>query len=232
MQKIKIAKIEVKEGDNDKGHWKNFILTGEDKAKVSIFEPNDAGLKPSELKEGDTIEAEIKLKGKYANLTSFTVVEHSEIAKPQPVPQPKSESTSAPYLAELDGRFRNTALMQACAFLAKDEHSTDKDVLTLADKFYAWLKGGKSPEKLVDKESVQSKAEQPALPTTESQTGRPTGMPDTIKTGTDLARFAGKRGVSMADFNRVVQCSPVEIKTEAQLIAAWNVLSPLFKEVK
>ncbi len=143
MQKIKIVKIEVKEGDNDKGHWRNFIFTGEDKSKVNIFEPNNAGLKPSEVREGDTIEAEIELKGKYTNLTSFTVVEHSEVSKPVKEQQQgrtygKSPETVA---MEIDGKFRDTALMQACEYLKNDGHSTDKDVLTLADRFYAWLKG-------------------------------------------------------------------------------------------
>lgn len=83
MQKIKIASIETKEGDNPKGHWISYIFTGEDKAKFSMFEPNNAGLKPSGLAVGDTIDAEIEVKGKFNNLKSFTLIEHgSPIASP------------------------------------------------------------------------------------------------------------------------------------------------------
>lgn len=71
-QKIKIAKIETREGDNAKGHWQSYIITGEDKSKVSTFDAS-----ASSLKEGDTIEAEVEVKGKFVNLTSFKVIDHN-----------------------------------------------------------------------------------------------------------------------------------------------------------
>lgn len=88
MQKIKIAHIEIKEGDNDRGHWQNFIITGEDKAKVSTFDHSAAS-----LKVGDTIEAEIELKGKFANLKSFQMVQKAlETADKPPPSQSKDQS--------------------------------------------------------------------------------------------------------------------------------------------
>ncbi len=78
-QLIKIVKIEVKEGDNARGHWRNFILTGEDGTKVSTFDTS-----ASSLKEGDTLEAEIELKGKFANLKTFKMIEKALEKTPEP----------------------------------------------------------------------------------------------------------------------------------------------------
>ena len=92
IEKIKIVSIVVKEGDNKKGHWKNFIFTGDDGTKVSMFEPNRAGLKPSELGIGNTINAEINLDGKYANIETYELVEQ---ALPEPLETgqiPKTQS--------------------------------------------------------------------------------------------------------------------------------------------
>ncbi len=79
MQRIRIASIETREGDTDKGHWVSYILTGEDKTKVSTFDG-----KASSLKVGDTIEGEIELKGKFTNLKSFKVVGQSVPIQPEP----------------------------------------------------------------------------------------------------------------------------------------------------
>ncbi len=69
MQQIKIAQIDVKEGDNKKGHWVNYLITGEDKSKAGTFDHAAAS-----LKVGDIIEVEIELSGKYANIKSFKKV--------------------------------------------------------------------------------------------------------------------------------------------------------------
>lgn len=94
-QKIKIAAIEVKDGDNAKGHWRNFIFTGDDKAKASMFEPNSAGLKPSELAVGDVIEAEIELKGKFANIKSFAILEHKDLPSKPDIRRSDTKSDDA-----------------------------------------------------------------------------------------------------------------------------------------
>ncbi len=76
MQKIKIASIEVKEGEKDGKPWKRFLITSDDKSLVSTFDSA-----ASSLKAGDTIEAEIELKGKYANIKSFKVLAQSSLAE-------------------------------------------------------------------------------------------------------------------------------------------------------
>src|SRR3990167_4576307 len=81
-QKITIASIEIKEGEKDGKPWKNFIFIGKDKTKANMFEPNKANLKPSELGVGDTIDAEIELKGKYANIKSFKKVGEKTVGEP------------------------------------------------------------------------------------------------------------------------------------------------------
>ena len=96
-QQIKIDGIDIKEGDNQKGHWVNYIITGDDKTKVSTFDHQAAS-----LKVGDTIEAEIELKGKYANIKSFKVLGKAEApmehVKPKP-PQVNREDMIAQQVA-------------------------------------------------------------------------------------------------------------------------------------
>ena len=78
-QEVKITKIEVKEGDNPKGHWKNYILTGEGmKNKMSVFMPNSKGLDPSTLVVGDVISAELKLEGNYVNIDAYAILEKAK----------------------------------------------------------------------------------------------------------------------------------------------------------
>ncbi len=74
---------------------------------------------------------------------------------------------------EIDGKFRDTALMQACDVFLSPKLVTIAvvDILPLADKFYAWLKGEskpavKAPEKPVVKGTVQPAQQEAALPTT------------------------------------------------------------------
>ncbi len=231
-----ITKPTKKEGTN--------ITTIEDEkgAKMSAF--NDTAL--AQVHAGDVIEVEISIDGKYANITGWKLIE----SKPQPAqapasaPQPRQESFKADpekiasqeriSTMELDSKARNTALMQACEYLKETEHRGIPDVLSCADKFYAWLKGEKATinpvEKLMGKESVQPAQQEALASTTERQEGtetvRPAMMPQSIKTGAQLAAYVGKKGIDSAQFVAAVQCTPNDLKSEAQLIAAWNVLAP------
>ena len=80
----------------------------------------------------------------------------------------------------------------------------------------------KAPEKPADKEVHQPAQQEASLPVLE----RPVGMLASITDGTKLFSYVNKRGVSLAEWTSTVQSSPNEVKTEAQLIAAWNVLAP------
>ena len=83
-QRIKIAKIEVREGDKNGKHWRNFILTGEDGVKASTFDTT-----ASKLKVGDTIEAVLEVKGSFTNIKSYEIVTPgaapSKVEPPSPV---------------------------------------------------------------------------------------------------------------------------------------------------
>ena len=71
-QLIKIANIAISEGvKKDNTPWKKWTITGEDKTSASTFDSP-----ASSLNVGDTIDAEIELKGKFANIKTFKVVEH------------------------------------------------------------------------------------------------------------------------------------------------------------
>jgi len=69
----------------------------------------------------------------------------------------KSPETTA---MELDSKARNTALMQACEFVDSPD-ATVEDVLSCADRFYAWLKGEKTTP---HKETVQPAKQEAPLP--------------------------------------------------------------------
>lgn len=86
MQKIIIKEINTKTGTNDKGEWKLFNVTGSDGAKFSTFDH-----KAADLQVGDTIEAEIEIKGNNNNLKSFKVLEHGTTPA-----TPASPASSAP----------------------------------------------------------------------------------------------------------------------------------------
>ena len=82
---------------------------------------------------------------------------------------------------ELDSKARNTALMQACE-LSKAAYERIKsegriisieEVLAVADKMYAWLKGEKTPEKPVVKGIVQPAKREAVLPVVVSSSAVP-----------------------------------------------------------
>ena len=162
MQRIVIKSIITKPTKKEGSD----ITTIEDEKGAKMSKFNDTAL--AQLHAGDTIDAEIAVEGKYLNITSWKLIE----SKPEPVrteaPQSKP-SGPAPYLAELDGRFRNTALMQACE-LSKAAYERIKsegriisieEVLAVADKMYAWLKGDKTTP---HKETVQPAKQEAPLP--------------------------------------------------------------------
>ncbi len=168
-----------------------------------------------------------------------------EPARPDKLPVPTSRQE--PYKAdpekiasqermtamEIDSKFRDTALMQACELVKTNKAESDR-VLLYADMFYAWLTktlkpAVKAPERPAPKPSVPPAQQEATLPTTESNdtlVERPADMPDEITTGTELAAYVGKLGINLKEFIATVQAHPNKIETEAQLIAAWNVLAP------
>lgn len=102
MQTIKITKIEVTEGDSPKGHWIKRLITGEDKAQFATFSPT-----ASSLKEGDMIEADIEVKGKYTNIKEFRVLTPPS-EKPKPIETPQQEVTSRQVVAIARGMHDKT----------------------------------------------------------------------------------------------------------------------------
>ena len=200
-QKFKIASIEIKEGTNARGDWKSFIITGEDKSKVSTFD-SAAG----SLKAGDTIEAEIEVKGKFTNLKSFKVIEHGAA---RPSPKPPSPD-------------REQSIEQSVAVKAVVELVGYKAIPLNHPLFRAtldWLW-----EKLLP-DSVKSPPIEP-----EKSTGRPVAdksggnLLPAFKTGAELVNYALKNGWNMADIRIALSINnPTEIK---DVEAAAKVLFP------
>ena len=70
MQTVKIALVETTTGKMTDGKdWAKYTLTTEDGSKASGFDKNLA-----KVKQGDTIEWEIELKGKYTNIKEWKLV--------------------------------------------------------------------------------------------------------------------------------------------------------------
>ncbi len=97
MQKITIKDISIKTGTNDKGDWKLTNITGADGAKFSSFDH-----KAAELKAGDTIEAEIEIKGKNNNIKEWKLISSAPITSPPTSNNPSSNSMSKEDWAEKD----------------------------------------------------------------------------------------------------------------------------------
>ena len=147
-QKIKIRNIETKEGDNAKGHWQNFIITGEDGSKTSTFDTS-----ASVLKEGDTIEAEIEMKGKYANIKSFKVIEHGvPLLKPDTGGKTETKDPTRKSIERqksLDfANQRALAMFQSGKF----DKATPEETIKTAQKFEHYLETGNVPESKIEKE--------------------------------------------------------------------------------
>lgn len=106
MQKITVKSIELTTGTNEKGEWVKTQITSQDGAKMSSFDK-----KASELKEGDIIEGEIEVKGKYTNLKEWKFISS---APANPMPQSNSKMTQEQW-AEKD-RIERSSIEAQVAF--------------------------------------------------------------------------------------------------------------------
>ena len=178
MQKIKVAKVSQKPVANGG----TMVLVEDDKgARFSGF---DKSLQ--EIKEGDIINAEIQVDGKYNNIKSFELVEHGTLTKTEP-PEPKDK----PYQVEIEARARNTALMQACEIAkASSERVTLDKILFTADAFYWWLV--KLPSDAPEPQIKPIKAESSAVtPEVKDE------MPITTEQFKHLTGWIKERGISL-----------------------------------
>lgn len=114
MQLIKITAINTKSGVNSRGQWTKYSITGENNTQFSTFDDN-----AHILNIGDTIEAEVKMDGKYANIMAFRKVDGmpstqatTQKQAPQPSgkynppPQPISGPEKGMILKEIGDNFR------------------------------------------------------------------------------------------------------------------------------
>lgn len=210
-----ITKPTKKEGTN--------ITTIEDEkgAKMSAF--NDTAL--AQVHAGDVLEVNFTLDGKYTNITGWELIESKPQPAPTPVPQPAPRE---PFISDPS---RNASIEAQTAY-GKIMDNWEKDIpKSMKDAAVHWgllkLNFKQAPEKPVVKESVVEDAlESGVLLTKGSQTARPTGMPASLTDGAKLFAYVNKKGISLIQFNAIVQSSPNEVKSEEQLIAAWNVLAP------
>lgn len=118
MQKIKVAKVSQKPVANGG----TMVLVEDDKgARFSGF---DKSLQ--EIKEGDIINAEIQVDGKYNNIKSFELVEHGTLIEPPEPLDSRAESIE-----------KQVSLKCACETLPE---GTAVDILIRANMFFRWLR--------------------------------------------------------------------------------------------
>jgi hypothetical protein len=176
MQKITIKEITYKTGTNDKGDWKLTQITGADGAKFASFDH-----KAADLKAGDTIEAEIEIKGKNNNIKSFNILEHGTAPAPaSPAPANSNTTyhgkTTEMLDKELDSKYRNTALMSAVDLFKNFEVTPSGQkgtpinageyvgvIINTAQSFYNWLINPK-PIPVTPRPPINGPDQRPANP--------------------------------------------------------------------
>ncbi len=148
------AKIEGEENSTKYGAWsKDFY----DLVKTGAVLDCDIVVKPSTQRDPDG--------NFYQNRKVAQIYIDGKPVKEQHQGKSWGKSPETTLL-ELDSKARNTALMQACEIGKED---TIEEILCVAGKFYAWLKGEvkpamKAPEKPVVKEVVKQVQQEAALP--------------------------------------------------------------------
>ncbi len=125
---------------------------------------------------------------------------------------------------ELESKARNTALMQSCEMAkAEQKIKTVDEVLAIADRFYAWLKGTAIASKASP--SMPAK-QQPEASKTEQGSGQ-------FKTAADLFLYACKHGWTMTKIkDKLGTSNPNEVKDLPKAIEILTAESKLEKEVK
>ena len=126
MQKIKVSRVESK--PTQKGGTM-VALYDEKNARFSGF------LKElQDVKEGDTVEAEIQIDGKYNNITAVKIVQHDAGAKSAPVMRngaPSPEQLEVQASAEAQTAFRGATDLLA-AKIINSEHPLAKAAIRWA----------------------------------------------------------------------------------------------------
>lgn len=149
MQKIKVARKEQKE-------------TAKGNTMVAVFDEKNvrfSGFLPElkDIMEGDTIEAEIEVDGKYNNIKSVKILSHGEAPE-----KPASKSYGQDSPEKRRSIERQTALTQAVEYLKDIGEADSHFVLKTAEVFYQWISEGRISAPPSTKETskpVASKAE-------------------------------------------------------------------------
>jgi hypothetical protein len=186
MQKIIIKEISFKTGTNDKGEWKLTQITGADGAKFASFDHH-----ASELKAGDTIEAEIEIKGKNNNIKSFKVIENTA---PIATLKHVEDKMSPSQWAEKD-RIERASIEAQTAFKGIIELATYRADLKFngPDKFSEVLNRALdwAMEKLGGKPVTAPTPQKEAVKqpdTVKTTEDKPARNPDSLKTITDMQK--------------------------------------------
>ncbi len=159
MQTIHVVKTESKQ---TKTGNTMIVLFDEKNTRFSGFGPELQA-----VKEGDVVEAEIVVEGKYNNIKSVKVTGHQAFTAV--VPQEKTVSHDADTRRSIE---RQTSINAAVALCVNPEETVEVAyVLHYAEAFYEWISEGKMPQKATEtKRTVQSPTPAPSSHPDASQT--------------------------------------------------------------
>ncbi len=193
MQRINVKRVETKPGKP--GVPGILVIIHDDKdAKFSAFSNKVPDL--DKVVAGDVISADIQIDGKFANIISFEVIEHSQ-ASPAVQPAANPSSTTKEDWAEKDRVERRSIERQVSVKVAAEYRgmASVEELLQNAEAIYQWISGeSPSPKKpepsttstehdweKMGKDRDEQEAAQP-------KTQKPKRDPDTIKNNIDLQK--------------------------------------------
>ncbi len=231
--KVKSVKV-IKTGTSEHGEWKMVGVTTDKSVKYVTFAkdadtiPPGASLNISDIDENEKGKSFRKFEIAQGVESTQTPAKDKAVARPEKPLFVDTRESSIEAQVAYKGIMENWEkdIPELMKLTAVRWGLSKLGVRDLPNYLYT------APEKPVVKEVVQPAPEKPALPIVESQdttVTRPASMPPAIKTGAKLASYVGKYGIDLAMFNSLVQCAPNALESEAQLIAAWNVLAPKMK---
>ncbi len=160
MQKIIVKNVTEKQKKDGSGSF--YIISDITGADFSLFEP------PGFIKPGATIEAEIEVKGKYANIQNFKILSQSE-NPPQSSELPVRHTFSQDSPEKRRSIERQTSAQIAFQFEAT-VYGRDwslRDSLNMAEAIHQWISKGVIPPAMTSSTSekappVAQKAEPPS----------------------------------------------------------------------
>lgn len=172
MQKITVKEVR---GPLGKGEKKFFAVVDEKGAEFTTFDT-----KIKDVAVGSILDVELRVEGKYVNITEWKVIEEGQPSQAQRSPMTDRTRIYADF---------KIATLQVAGRLASAGKIDKGEITTVADEIYAWITS--QPKVTTQKAPAEAKTTEEAW----ESMGHGERDPDTIKTLGDLFTAC------LADFN-------------------------------